>query len=1248
MRQLSHYKNMNFNFKKNKISLFLFFLLQIILSPSFSQNYDSGTPFFVNISPKEYGYENQNYSVTQDNRGFMYIGNMNGVLEFDGNNWNLVKVYGNPKLDVTKKGRIYVGGYNDLGYLSYNNKGALVYISLISEINKKYLPFGDISNVCTSGERVYFSSQHYIFKLEKNIVSVIDSSISPISLFKINDNLYLHNMHKGLYAIENGEIKNLPQGDFFKEKKIVDILNYEGKLMIRIQNDRNFWIYSGYSLTPIITPIDDFLEKNFYSTGCNLPDQSFAFGTKRMGVIVVDKNFRVITSLNKKQGLLDDEVTDIFLDRSNHIWLTLYNGISFLEMPSAFTFYGINLGLKGNTKAICRYGNYLYIATSQGVFYLNHASYATTENIEQVSGLHAGSYRFFQVMGKLLVSTSDGVFSIVGSNSHLISKPIIETMYSSKLNPAIVYIGRTNGLTALYHIKGSWRDLGQLKNTNKRIRTIAEGKDGFLWLGTDYDGVIRVDLKSGYTINAPIKEYKSNCGLPENFLWLDVYYTSNGVLFSTFKGAYRYNSKKDNFYADTLLGFDFTKENRWIYPVIEDANRNLWISSGFNDKYDKLTGMAIYKGQGKPYQLYTEPFGKINDITIESIYPEENGVIWFGSFDGLIRYDSKLFAKYNKDTSKFHTFIRQILIGKDSLVYGGGNLFNNGSVSASFNTSAILAFKYKYNKIHFEFASPAYESKDRLLFQSFLEGFEKNWSSWGENNFKEYTNLPEGEYVFRVRARNIYGKTSNEATYRFNILPPFYRKWYAWIVYLLVVTTFIVMIVKWRSFNFAKERHKLEQVIHERTEELVKQKERSEELVANILPKDTADELINKGKADSKRFEFVSVMFTDIQGFTKIAETMNPEMLVHDLDTIFLHFDSIVEKYNVEKIKTIGDAYMCAGGIPRKNKTNPVETVLAAMEMQQHLDFLHAELDSVYKQWFMRIGIHTGPVITGVVGSKKLSYDIWGDTVNIASRMESSGTPGKINISSKTFENIKDFFICETRGKLPIKYKGDIDMYFINGIKPELSIRGEGTLPNKNFLIKLQLVRYEDLEETIFAKLEKGLPKNLYYHNFKHTIDVTAQVEILGRYENITEEEMLLIKTASLLHDCGFLIGYDDHELLGIKQARETLPEYKYTPDQINTICELIFATKFPPQPKTLLEQILCDADLDYLGRNDFIPNSQNLFRELYEKNKIKNMEDWNKLQIKFIEGHQYFTESARKLRDVNKSKQLDELRKMI
>ena len=211
-----------------------------------------------------------------------------------------------------------------------------------------------------------------------------------------------------------------------------------------------------------------------------------------------------------------------------------------------------------------------------------------------------------------------------------------------------------------------------------------------------------------------------------------------------------------------------------------------------------------------------------------------------------------------------------------------------------------------------------------------------------------------------------------------------------------------------------------------------KEKQRSDELLLNILPSETAEELKQYGSAKPKRFEQVTVLFTDFKGFTKIAEIMTAEELVAELNTIFGVFDLIISKYPIEKIKTIGDAYMCAGGLPTPNNTHPRDVVLAALEIQKYIE-TRSLTKSDKPPFQIRIGIHTGPVVAGVVGIKKFAYDIWGDTVNTASRMESSGEPGKINISGSTFDLIKGFqeFKTTYRGEIEAKNKGKIKMYFI-------------------------------------------------------------------------------------------------------------------------------------------------------------------------------------------------------------------------
>ena len=443
-----------------------------------------------------------------------------------------------------------------------------------------------------------------------------------------------------------------------------------------------------------------------------------------------------------------------------------------------------------------------------------------------------------------------------------------------------------------------------------------------------------------------------------------------------------------------------------------------------------------------------------------------------------------------------------------------------------------------------------------------------------------------------------------------------------------------------------KDLHEQLRQQEEANEKLGRLVENYERKLARVKASDFAEE--QEGEVpDILKFKMGTVLFADIQGFAKLTDQMDSQSMMDELDNLFFQFDSIVEKYKLQKIKTIGDSYMCAGGVPVKNSTNPIDVVMAALEMHNYLEELRKKSDK-NRVWEIRIGIHTGSVTASASGKKKISWELKGDTVNIASRLGSSCEPGNVNISANTYELVKEFFACEYNGKIPVKYMGDLSMYYVRGINTEISKDGKGVHPNEMFDIKFKLIQFVDLQEIILDKLEKELPEYLFYHNVKHTIDVVTEVELIGWAEGVTEEEVLLLKTAALFHDAGHTIGYDRHEELGCDMAREYLPEYKFTEGQIDRVCELIMATQMPPEPKNLLEKIMCDSDLDYLGRSDFIPVSNTLYEELKEQNKIGSLNDWNKLQIKFITGHQYFTETARNLREVNKQKQIERIKSLL
>lgn len=262
---------------------------------------------------------------------------------------------------------------------------------------------------------------------------------------------------------------------------------------------------------------------------------------------------------------------------------------------------------------------------------------------------------------------------------------------------------------------------------------------------------------------------------------------------------------------------------------------------------------------------------------------------------------------------------------------------------------------------------------------------------------------------------------------------------YGGIALLIIFSIFLFSL--FRSRNIANKKlaeqniqiTKQSDELEKRGKDLQKEKEKSEKLLLNILPAKVAEELKEKNYSAPRYYEKVTVLFTDFKGFTTIAEKMTPEEIIGELNTIFSEFDRICKEYNLEKIKTIGDAYMCAGGIPEPNDTNAVDAVSAALEMQQYMQALAEKKKARGEHYFeLRLGINTGAIVAGVVGESKFAYDIWGDAVNLASRMESGGEPGRVNISENTHELIKDKFDCTYRGKISVKNKGEVDMYFVN------------------------------------------------------------------------------------------------------------------------------------------------------------------------------------------------------------------------
>lgn len=424
---------------------------------------------------------------------------------------------------------------------------------------------------------------------------------------------------------------------------------------------------------------------------------------------------------------------------------------------------------------------------------------------------------------------------------------------------------------------------------------------------------------------------------------------------------------------------------------------------------------------------------------------------------------------------------------------------------------------------------------------------------------------------------------------------------------------------------------------------------RINQLLKNIFPETVLASLNESGKYSPKRIKEGTVVFTDFIAFSKIAKSTQPLNLIKKLERYFTKFDEITERYQLEKIKTIGDAYMALAGVTESLPNPAVRACLAALEMRNFIlnDGSYARATG-QDYWDIRIGIHSGPLVAGILGNKKMSFDIWGDTVNIAARAEQNSDTNCITITEKVARHVNSYFKLSHRGEIIIKYGDAVNMYFLEQLKQEHSLFKEGKLATSVLRKRCGLIGmdFDNSRRAILNRLKASLPEELKYHDIKHTLNVEKAVIRLAELEGVKGEDLLLLRTAALFHDAGFIVKYDNNEEIGVAFMKKELPTYGFNEEQINTIEKIILSTKKGVKPKTLLEQIMCDGDHDYLGRADYHKLATSLREELAAFGFAMNDEEWLKYQLHYLEHiHEYYTETAKNIRGKAKEKRIKELK---
>ncbi len=418
-----------------------------------------------------------------------------------------------------------------------------------------------------------------------------------------------------------------------------------------------------------------------------------------------------------------------------------------------------------------------------------------------------------------------------------------------------------------------------------------------------------------------------------------------------------------------------------------------------------------------------------------------------------------------------------------------------------------------------------------------------------------------------------------------------------------------------------------------------------DEQYQRLLKEFGLEDELRKATKGVRRFKMVSVLYVAIHGFSTLTTRDDAQQQMDGLDEMLFIISDIAQKYGLVKISTVGDNVMLAGGIQTQNKTNPIDATLAAFEIVNCVNRRKEETNSI---WSVGIGIHTGPVLGRFMPGKNIPYTLSGNNVLIATRLGLASKEGRVSVSLMTNELIKEFFEVNKNGKIPVKYSGTMDVFDLLDIIPSLRNDDGQHLTNASFDLAYSRLQFMDIQEYMLDMLEEKLPQYLHYHSVKHTIDVTTEVELIGWAEGLAEADIMLLKVAGLFHDSGHIVTYIGHEEESCNFAQEILPRFNYPQEKIDKIKRIIMATKLPHTPSDILEAIIQDSDLDYLGRTDFVPVSNMLYQELLDRGIKMTMDQWNENQIKFISAHQYYTNTARTLREVNKQSQIERLHELL
>ena len=782
-----------------------FFILLIFPIGLLGQN-TIGLPDVNNYFKSVYKAGTQNWDVKQDKNGIIYIANNEGLLSFDGKYWT---VYPLPNktivrsVDIGPDNKIYVGGQDELGYFMPGPNGQLQYTSLVHLIPYQYRTFGDVWDIVSYKGSVFFRTDSKIFKVNAQAAIVYAATGEWSFMSTCNGQLYAHDIQNGLYSFTNNvwtpivTINALPNPD-----PITAILPLKQDTLLIATLKNGLYRFANNGYQKIETPAMQQIQSQRIYDATLLNNGWIALATTIGGVYIVNQQGELIQRFSKSEGLQNNNVLSIQLDKQNNLWLGLDNGVDCVAYNSAVKHISPNTQDASGYTAII-HENILYIGTSSGLF-------STPLQVEkdlsfskglftQVNNTTGQNWSLSDINGQLLMGHHEGAFVINNNNATLLSSNpgFWNFVPLSNVFPASsVIAGNYKGVTVFQANRNSFSSTGTIPNFIESSRFIAIDNIGNIWVSHPYHGVYKISPSADSNYITTL--YTAQNGLPFT-LNNHVYKIKNEVVVATETGVYVYKSSKDSFEPSAYYAKIFGEQS--LRYLKEDVDGNIWFI------HEKTLGV-VDMSTGVPAVSYLPELNNKMLSGFEFLYPVNANNIFLGGEKGFYHIN---YEKYKKTIAPLTVRLKSVTIfnQKDSVLFGG--YFKNINEQQIQDLENIPELSNEWKNILFQFSAPMFGQQSKLEYSYRLKGFDKNWSEWSDKTEKEYTNLPAGNYSFEIKARNNLGNESAAIGYQFIVLPRWYRTNWAYGCFSFALVLLVVNFYKRQRKKLFAQQKKYEE-----------------------------------------------------------------------------------------------------------------------------------------------------------------------------------------------------------------------------------------------------------------------------------------------------------------------------------------------------------------------------------------------------------------------------------------------------